>query len=181
MIEERRLKKEVKIPEGVSVIAEGMFITVKGPKGELKRKIFDPTVAIAVADGKVLLSPKKLTKTQKMLINTYVSHIKNMMSGVQNAYQYKMKVCSSHFPMSVTVDGSTVVIKNFFGEKVARKAKIVPGVKVEAKGDIVTVTGVDIEAVGQTCTNIELAVRITNRDRRVFQDGVWLFEKGRVQ
>ncbi|MDI6737094.1 MAG: 50S ribosomal protein L6 [Nanoarchaeota archaeon] len=180
MIEERRLKKEVKIPEGVSVAAEGGFITVKGPKGEIKKKMFDPNVAIAVADGKVLLSPKKMTKTQKMLINTYVSHIKNMMSGVQNAYQYKMKVCSSHFPISVSVDGSTVVIKNFFGEKTARKAKIVHGVKVEAKGDIVTVTGVDIEAVGQTCTNIELAVRITNRDRRVFQDGVWLFEKGRV-
>ncbi|MDD4878593.1 MAG: 50S ribosomal protein L6 [Candidatus Nanoarchaeia archaeon] len=181
MIEERRLKKEVTIPEGVSVIADGGFITVKGPKGEIKRKIFDPTVSIAVADGKVLLSPKKLTKKQKALINSYLAHIKNMMSGVQNAYQYKMKVCSSHFPMSVSVEGSTVVIKNFFGEKVARKAKIAPGVKVEAKGDIVTVSGVDIEAVGQTCTNIELALRITNRDRRVFQDGVWLFEKGRVQ
>ena len=60
-------------------------------------------------------------------------------------------------------------------------AKIVPGVKVEAKGDLVTITGADIESVGQTCTNIELAVRITNRDRRVFQDGVWLFERGRVE
>lgn len=180
MIEERRLKKEVKIPEGVSVSVEGGFISVKGPKGELKKKMFDPTVLIAVADGKVLLSPKKLTKKQKMLINTYVAHIKNMMSGVQNAYQYKMKICSSHFPMSVTLEGSTIVIKNFFGEKTARKARVEEGVKVEIKGDIVSVSGVDIEAVGQTCTNIELSVRITNRDRRVFQDGVWLFDRGRV-
>lgn len=181
MIEERRLKKEIQLPEGVSAHMEGHFVSVKGPKGELKKKIFDPTVTISVEEGKVKFSPNKMTKKQKMLINTYVAHVKNMIAGVQNPYQYKMKVCSSHFPISVALEGAILVIKNLFGEKVARKAKIVPGVKVEAKGDLVTVTGPDIESVGQTCTNIELAVRITNRDRRVFQDGVWLFDRGRVE
>lgn len=181
MIEERRLKKEIEVPQGVTASYDGQAVLVKGPKGEIKKKMFDPTVEIKVEEGKVKLLPKKLTKTQKMLINTYVAHIKNMFEGVQKPYLYKMKVCSSHFPISVGVEGSTVVVKNLFGEKVPRKAKIVPGVKVEAKGDIVNVTGCDIEAVGQTCTNIELAVRVTTRDRRVFQDGIWLFERGRLE
>lgn len=181
MMEERRLKKEILLPQGVSAHIEGHVVSVKGPKGEVKKNIFDPTVKIVVEEGKVKFSPNKMTKKQKMLINTYVSHVKNMIAGVQNQYQYKMKVCSSHFPISVGLEGSTLVIKNLFGEKQPRRAKIVPGVKVEAKGDLVTITGADIESVGQTCTNIELAVRITNRDRRVFQDGVWLFERGRVE
>lgn len=177
-VEERRLIKEVTLPEGVSAEVKAPEIKVKGPKGEVMRKLFDPTVKMEVVDGKVRLSPLKLTKRQKALINTYVAHIKNMIRGVQKPFIYRMKVCSSHFPISVAVEGGKLVIKNFFGEKVPRKAKIVPGVKVDVKGEIVTLTGVDIEAVGQTCTNIELAARITNRDRRVFQDGVWLFEKG---
>ncbi|MBU2637553.1 MAG: 50S ribosomal protein L6 [Nanoarchaeota archaeon] len=177
-VEERRLIKEVALPEGVSAEVKAKEFSVKGPKGEITRKLFDPTVKMEVVEGKVRLSPLKLTKRQKALINTYVAHIKNMIKGVQKPFVYKMKVCSSHFPISVAVEGSTIVIKNFFGEKVPRKAKIVPGVKVELKGDVVTLTGNDIEAVGQTCTNIELAARITNRDRRVFQDGVWLFERG---
>ncbi|HII15300.1 MAG TPA: 50S ribosomal protein L6 [Nanoarchaeota archaeon] len=177
MIEERRLTKEVTVPEGVTVSVQGKEVHVKGPKGEIVRKLFDPTVKMEVIENKVKLSPKRLTKKQKMLINTYVSHLKNMISGVQKPFIYRLKVCSSHFPISVSVEGSTFVIKNFFGEKVPRKARIVQGVKVEAKGDVVTVSGVDLEAVGQTATNIELASRITDRDRRVFQDGVWLFEK----
>ena len=78
---------------------------------------------------------------------------------------------------STDVDGDTLIVKNFFGEKIPRKAKIVPNVKVQVKGDEVTVSGIDIEAVGQTAANIEKCTVIKNRDRRVFQDGIWLVEK----
>lgn len=178
MIEERRLRKEVEIPQGVQASVEGRVIKLKGKLGEVSRKVADPTIEMKIEGNKVILIPKKFSKRQKCLINTTRAHIRKMIKGVQEPFIYKLKVCSGHFPMSVAVEGnSKFTVKNFFGEKVPRHAKILPGVKVEVKGDIVTVSGPDLESVGQTAANIEASTRITNRDRRVFQDGVWIFEK----
>jgi len=69
------------------------------------------------------------------------------------------------------------VIENFLGERNPRKASIVEGVKVTAKGDDVTVSGIDKEKVGQTVANIERATKVKKRDIRVFQDGVYLISK----
>ena len=49
--------------------------------------------------------------------------------------------------------------------------------RVENKTDVV-VKGADREKVGQTAANIERACRIKKRDRRVFQDGVYIVSKG---
>ena len=50
-------------------------------------------------------------------------------------------------------------------------------VKVQNKTDV-TVSGVDREKVGQTAANIERSCRIKKRDRRVFQDGIYIVSKG---
>ncbi len=178
MIPVERLRKEVEIPEGVQIeIAK--TIKVKGPKGEVERILSYPTVELVKKDNVVALEPKRLTKREKKIINTYVAHLKNMFKGVQEPFKYEVKVCSGHFPMSVSVVGNELVIKNFYGEKVPRRAKIVEGVTVKIEGDMVNIEGCDIERVGQTAANMEKATRITNRDRRIFQDGLWIINKGK--
>ncbi|MEM3690235.1 MAG: 50S ribosomal protein L6, partial [Candidatus Micrarchaeia archaeon] len=62
------------------------------------------------------------------------------------------------------------------GEKKPRVASIVGDTKVEVKGSEIFVSGVDKEAVGQTCANICSATCIRNKDSRVFQDGIYLVE-----
>ena len=49
--------------------------------------------------------------------------------------------------------------------------------KVEVKKDDVMVTGTDKEAVGHTCSNIELATKVRCRDKRIFQDGIYIASK----
>ncbi len=176
MIQEAKLRKEIMIPDSVHLSLDN-GLTVKGPKGEIKKVINEPSVKMELQGNKLVLSPSKLNKNQKRIINTCKSHINNMIHGVQEPFEYKLKVCSSHFPMSVAVDGHNFVVKNFLGEKVPRKSTILPNTKVTVQGDTVTVTGPDIEAVSQTAANIEQSTRITNRDRRVFQDGVWIISK----
>ena len=44
-------------------------------------------------------------------------------------------------------------------------------------GEELTVTGPDIEAVGQTAADIEQLTRINDKDVRVFQDGVYITQK----
>jgi large subunit ribosomal protein L6 len=69
-------------------------------------------------------------------------------------------------------------VNNYFGEKVPRAAKILDGVNVKVSNKTeITVSGIDKEAVGQTAANIERCTTIKNRDRRVFQDGIYLLNK----
>ena len=83
--------------------------------------------------------------------------------------------------MTLKVDGKKLVINNFLGEKTPRFARIEENVDVEVKGPKVTVSSHDIEAAGRTVSLIERATNVRNRDRRVFQDGIFLTERpGRV-
>ena len=79
--------------------------------------------------------------------------------------------------MNVKIQGDKFVIDNFLGEKYPRKAKILKNVTVEVKGQDVTLKGIDKELVSQTAANIEQITKITKRDLRVFQDGIYITEK----
>ena len=114
-------------------------------------------------------------------LNASVTNLRNMNKGLSEGFEYRLKAVYSHFPMTLKVEGSVLTINNLFGERVPRKAELpwTPAevtVKVENKTEVV-VTGADKEKVGQTSANIERACRIRGRDRRVFQDGIYIVEK----
>jgi large subunit ribosomal protein L6 len=171
------LTDKVLIQEGVEVTIEGATIKVKGPQGELERDFYTPAVKISKEDNVIILSVKKAAKKQKMLMKTTKAHIKNMIKGTLEGYEYTLKICSGHFPMTVAFENDSVIVKNFLGESVPRKRKIKSDVKVVIKGNDITVNGIDIEKVGQAAASIEAITRMTNRDRRRFQDGIFITKK----
>ena len=79
--------------------------------------------------------------------------------------------------MNVSISGQELIIKNFLGESVPRKVTILPGADVKVNGTEIIVSGSDKEVAGQTAARIENLCRITNRDRRIFQDGCYIIEK----
>ena len=172
-----KLEEEIEIPSGVDVTIAGGLITAKGPKGENKRVLFDPMVKIEKKDNKIIVSAVKVTKREKRTIGTFSAHIKNIMMGTTEKFVYKLKVCSGHFPMTVTATKTDFQVKNFLGESIPRTIKLKQGVDVKVEGDIVVVESSDKEVAGQTAADIEQLTRITNRDRRIFQDGIWLIER----
>jgi len=171
------VKREITIPENVTATIENDEITIKSEKGELKRVFFHPQINIKINYNKIIIHGKDVRRKQKALIGTYVAHIKNMIKGVTDGFEYKMKTVFSHFPIKTSVEGNMFVIQNFLGERAPRKANILDGVEVEAKGEDVTVKGIDKEKVGQTVANIERATTVKKRDIRVFQDGVYRISK----
>ncbi|MFH1331971.1 MAG: 50S ribosomal protein L6 [archaeon] len=171
------INQKIKIPENITVEIVNGLIKIKGKNGEVERTLSDRNVKIAVEEGNIVLSSKKPTKREKRMIGTFKAHIKNMIKGVEEGYTYKLKVASSHFPITVNLEGKELVVKNFLGEKIPRRCKIPEGVNVKVDGSIITVESLDIEKAGRTASLIELATRITKRDRRVFQDGVYITQK----
>ena len=111
------------------------------------------------------------------MIGTTWAHLKNMIKGVNEDFVYELEICNVHFPMNVKLNDDRVIIKSFLGETTERISKVHPEAKVEIKGSQVTVTSYNIEAAGQTAANLEKATRLTGRDRRIFQDGIFITKK----
>lgn len=110
-------------------------------------------------------------------VGTFRSHVRNMVHGVTKEWEYKMEVFYAHFPMDVSVEGDDIVITNFLGEKAPRRAAIRGDTDVQIDGEELTLRGPSKEDVGQTAANIEQLTRVTDKDSRVFQDGVYITEK----
>ena len=172
------LKEQIKIPDGVSATLDNNIITIKGEKGEISRTFSHPKINIKINENIIDINSKNVRRKEKALIGTFIAHINNMIKGVSQGFEYKMKTVFSHFPIKTSVEGNEFVIQNFLGERSARKARILDGVTVEVNGEDVTVQGFDKERVGQTVANIERATLVKKRDIRVFQDGVYRISKG---
>ena len=175
------IKDKIEIPEGIDVNIEETSILVKGPKGELKRRSFYPGLNIKKDNSFVVFEIINASKREKMMMKTLEAHVKNMIEGVRNGFEYSLKICAGHFPMTVNKQDNEIIIKNFLGEKIDRKSKVLDGVNVEINKDIITLSGIDKELVGQTAANLEKTTKIKNRDRRRFQDGIFIIKKSGVE
>jgi len=171
------IKEEVKIPAGVEIKIESRIVKAKGPKGEASKVLYAPKINIEVKDNNVVVSAKNATKREKRMIGSFASHIENLIQGVTKLHVYKLKICATHFPMSASVSKGEFVLQNFLGEKIPRAVKLRQGVNVKIEGAEITVESADKELAGQTAASIEQLCRITDRDRRVFQDGVYITAK----
>ena len=179
MVKLDRIEHFVTIPEGVSAsISEDGVVQIQGPKGSLSRTFQSTSIQLFEDGGGLIVRVDMPRRKQRALAGTWNAHLNNMIKGVTDGFTYSLKAFYSHFPMTLSVKGNQFVVNNYFGERVPRTADILPGVEVKVQKKVeVTVSGMDKEAVGQTAANIERCTTIKNRDRRVFQDGIYLLEK----
>jgi large subunit ribosomal protein L6 len=175
----KRLDKEARIPDGVKVELSRDKITVTGEGETLSMRFQHPRISVSVEKDQVTLSSDYPSKADMALMGTIASHIKNMIKGVTEGFEYKMKIVYSHFPIKASRQGTDFVVENFLGERSPRKAKILGKTDVAINGDEVVLTGPDIRDVGQTAANIEQITMIKGYDPRVFQDGIYITQKSK--
>jgi len=172
------MERKISIQDSVEVSIEGKKIVVKGAKGEITRNFRDPrfekSLSIEKTDGEIVIKTTRDTKKLRAIAGTVEAHIKNMMFGVTVGYKYTMKIFYTHFPINVTIKDGEVQIRNFLGEKGARISKLVGITEAKIEKDEIILTGVNLEELGQSAANIERACKISKRDRRIFQDGIYL-------
>jgi len=183
------LREEIEIPEGINAGIKGDEIIMKRVgegsdksegANELKRRL-EGKIDIKIEGNKVILESIKTTKNEKKIFGTMKAHINNMIKGLTEGFKYKLKIANVHFPMNVSHDkeNNQIIIKNFLGEKQDRIAKLVEGVNIKVDKDDIELDSIDIEKAGQCAANIEKAARVRNKDRRIFQDGIFIIEKPR--
>lgn len=136
-------KQEILIPAGVKVTQNGSTLTVVGPKGTVS-KDFRDDITITMTDKSITLNIKRNDKFSKSLWGTYVSHIKNMIEGVEKPFQKKLILEGVGFK-------SEVKGKNFNFALGFSHPVIVPipdTITATADKNNITISGVDKELVG---------------------------------
>jgi large subunit ribosomal protein L6 len=171
------LHEAIEVPQGVTASLTGRMLTIKGKLGEAKKDFDKVNINLGVTGNRVTISPFSKKKKDNVIINTALSHVNNMITGVTKGYTYRLKVVYAHFPISVKTKGDQILIENFVGERSPRIAKIIGASKVTVEGDDIVVKGVSVEDVGQTAANVELATRIRRKDQRIFLDGIYIYQK----
>jgi len=177
-----KISHTIDLPEGVSATLAGHDVTLAKDGKSLTREFRHPRLEVRDSSEGIEVFCNLPRRKEKALAGTWAAHLNNMARGLDSGFEYKLKAVYSHFPMTIKVQGNEMTITNLFGEKVPRVAALPwsPGdveVKVSNKTEV-TVTGADREKVGQTAANIERACHIKKRDRRVFQDGIYIVSKG---
>ncbi len=172
-----KFQDEVVIPEGVKITQNKHMLKFEGPLGKTFQSFRNIPVKIEITDGKVLLKTNDFRKKDYATLHAARSLIRNICEGLVDGYTIKMKVVYAHFPITVKVEGKTILIENFQGERAPRSTQIVGNTKVVPKGEDVILTGEVWTDITQTAANIELRTKVKNKDHRVFLDGIYVFEK----
>ena len=177
MTESKGLETRITLRQGQKASFEQGTLRITGKNGEASREISHPMIQVGVEVNEIVMRVPRDTKNQKRMLNTHDAHVRNLVRGADEGHVYKLKICASHFPMTVQVAGSQLVIKNFLGEKFPRTLALKEGATVKVDGQIITVESANKETAGTVASDIEKLTRRPGFDPRVFQDGIYMILK----
>jgi len=143
-------KKIIDIPQGVTVVVEGRDVKVQGPKGALNTAVLSD-IKVEVKDGKITVEPvRKLPKKSKGLWGLYRALIFNMIEGVTKGYEKKLEIEGVGYKAAVV--GDELVLSVGFVHPV--KVKKPEGVTFVVEKNVISVSGINKEQVGQIAAEI---------------------------
>lgn len=141
--------KKLIIPEGVSLENIDGIIKVKGEKGELSITLL-PNIEVKINSNLVEVTRKKDDKQTKSLHGLTNRLIENMMIGVSEGFQKKLDFKGVGFKAEVS--GNKLVLNVGFSHPVEIMAP--EGIEIEVQKNVITVSGIDKQKVGQIAANI---------------------------
>lgn len=175
------MEKTVEIPDGVKVSFEENVLVVSGPEGEIRKRFIKGPLKVSQKKNEITFSVDSTRRKKISRVGTWASHLRNMIIGVTKGWEAKSKLVYSHFPVKLKVEGDKVSIQNFMGEQRSRESNIIGDTEVKIQKDELTITGINKEDVGQTAANLEIVTKVKNKDKRVYQDGIYIVQKPKPQ
>jgi len=146
-------KKPIIIPDGVTVKVTGQEVRVKGSKGELSL-IIGSAIKIEVKDKEINLSIGEKTKENKSIWGTTRMLIDNMIKGVSQGFEKRLEIQGIGF--KAALQGKNKIVLNVgFTHPVELTAP--EGVEFKLDKNIIIVTGIDKQKVGQITAEIRAA------------------------
>ncbi|MEA3314035.1 MAG: 50S ribosomal protein L6 [Caldisericota bacterium] len=137
-------KKPIIIPKEVkTTIDEDNFVTIKGPKGELKRS-FHPEIKIILEKDIVTVERPSERPFYRALHGTTRALINNMVIGVTNGYSKQLQLNEKTYKGEV--QGKKVTFNLGFSHPII--LDIPEDIDVVIEKRVITVSGINKESVG---------------------------------
>jgi large subunit ribosomal protein L6 len=142
-------KQQLEIPANTeATFVDGVF-TVKGPLGTLS-KMFKDAIVITIENNMITFAPKAEDPFSRAIWGTYASHVKNMLAGVNKPYSKKLILEGVGFKSEVK--GTDLHLALGFSHPVI--VPITLGLTVTAEKNVVSISGIDKEMVGQFSASV---------------------------
>jgi len=149
-------KQPITIPAGVTVTIDGSLLHAKGPKGELTQKIH-PQVIVSQQEGVLTINIKDETdKSQRALWGLFGSLVNNMIVGVTEGFTKQLDITGVGFKAAIT--GGSLVLNVGFSHPV--NFPIPKGIDIKVDGNVITVTGIDKQLVGEIAAQIRKVKKV---------------------
>jgi large subunit ribosomal protein L6 len=144
-------KNPVAIPSGVNVAIAGQVLNIQGKLGKHALQI-PPDVAVAVADGKVTLTPREQSKRARSLWGTSRALVATGIRGVSQGFTRNLEINGVGY--RAQLEGKNLNLQLGFSHDI--KYPIPEGItiKVGEKQTTITITGADKQKVGQVAAEI---------------------------
>lgn len=146
-------KKPIEIPEGVEVKTEANEVKIKGPKGEISQFI-PGELGFKIEEKKIQVLAKAETKRTKALWGLTRALLQNNIKGVKDGYEKKLELRGIGYRASLK-DERTLSLEVGFSHLV--DFSVPDGITVKVEKNIITVTGIDRQKVGEVAANIRKA------------------------
>lgn len=142
-------KKPVDIPKNTEVKITDQKLKVKGPRGELEKKIRSE-IKVDKKENQLLFTVKKETKKSKAFWGTERAHAANMIEGVTNGFEKRLRLEGVGYRARVE-DGDLVLQVGFSHEVKIPKEE---NVEFEVKGKIIIISGIEKQKVSHIAGKI---------------------------
>jgi len=146
-------KRAVPVPSNVTATVSGRTVKMKGPKGELSFTVPEEIKVEKTAAG-IELSTVEDTKMARSMWGMARTMVANLVHGVTAGYSRTLEIQGVGF--RAAMKGKDQLQLNIgFSHDVVHKIPAGVEVKVAgAKQEIITVSGIDAQLVGQVAANI---------------------------
>ena len=143
-------KQPVQLPDKVVITLDGDMINVKGPKGELDRKLH-PAIDIEINENVLNVKTDLNDKKKLALQGLFRSLIFNMVTGVTIGYEKKLLL--SGIGYRAETSGKKLVLNVGYSNPV--DFALPDGISANVvKNTEITLSGIDKELLGQAAANI---------------------------
>ena len=148
-------KLPVTLPKGVDVTLNGQQVSVKGPKGELRRT-FHPLVKVDRADGTLTVVHANESQQAKALHGLSRSLLANMVTGVATGYTRDLEISGTGYRATLAGKKLQLALGYSHPIEIDPPAGISFALETPQK---VRVAGADKEVVGEIAAKIR-ALRV---------------------
>ena len=142
-------KKPIIIPSGVSATVEDGLVSVRGPKGNLSRRV-DPALTPVLKDGRMVVLTRSSDGPSSALWGLWRSLLANMVEGVSSGFEKKLEIEGIGY--RAALDGEALVLQLGFSHPV--RFPIPEQIAVRVEKNVITVSGADKGRVGEVAAAI---------------------------